>query len=63
MWPSFPPIQSQTSARSFYLPFNKLCRPFISPIPARVIPVAEVRKWQQQPKLQQHQQQIPSNAG
>jgi hypothetical protein len=60
----FPLIQSQTSARSFYLPFNKLARPSISCIPGRAIPVTEVHKWQQQPKLKQLQQQlIPSSAG
>jgi len=41
-----PPIQSQTSARSFYLRFNKLCRPSIRCIPGRAIPVNEVYKWQ-----------------
>jgi hypothetical protein len=50
---SFPPIQSQTSARSFYFPFNKLCRPSTSSIPGRDIPVTEVYKWKQQPKLKQ----------
>jgi hypothetical protein len=37
--------------------------PSVSPISGRVIPVTEVHKWQQQPKLQQHQQQVLSNAG
>jgi|ERR1700689_2625241 len=56
--------QSQTSARSFCFPLNKLCQPFISCIPGPCYPVTEVNKWQQQPKLQQRQQQrIPSNAG
>jgi hypothetical protein len=62
----FPPIQSQTSPRSFYFPCNKLPRPSISCIPARAIPVTEVFKWQQQPRLKQRPQQripIPSNAG
>jgi hypothetical protein len=60
----FPPIQSQTSARSFYHPFNKTIPAPISCIPARAIPVTEVHKWQQQPKLKQRQPQpIPSNAG
>jgi hypothetical protein len=40
----FSPIQSQTSARSFYFPFNKLSRAFISCIPGRAIPVTEVYK-------------------
>ena len=43
----FPPIHSQISAHSFYFPFNKLSRPFISCIPGRAIPVTEVYKWQQ----------------
>ena len=40
--------------------------PSLTPIPARVTPLAEVHKWQQQPKLQKHQPQpkpIPSYAG
>jgi len=40
------PIQSQTSARSFYVRFNKLCRPSIRCIPGRAIPVNEVYNWQ-----------------
>ena len=35
----------------------------VAAILARVIPVTEVDKWQPQSKLQQPQQQIPSNAG
>jgi hypothetical protein len=59
-----PADQSQTSDRSFYFPCNKLCRPSINRIPGPWYPVTEVYKWQQQPKLQQHQpQQIPSNVG
>jgi hypothetical protein len=38
-------------------------RQSVGAILARVIPVTEVDKWQPQSKLQQHQQQIPSNAG
>ncbi len=61
----FQKIQSQTSTRSFYFPCNKPCRPLLSTIPTRVIPVTEVYKWpQQQPKLQPRQpQRIPSNVG
>ncbi len=38
---TFPPIQSQTSARSFYFAFNKLRQPSIGCIPGRVIPLAQ----------------------
>jgi hypothetical protein len=34
----------------FLFPFNKLCRPSISCIRGRAIPVTEVYKWQHQPK-------------
>jgi hypothetical protein len=46
-----PPIESQTSVRSFYHPFNKLSWIEITSIPARAIPVTEVYQWQPQPKL------------
>jgi hypothetical protein len=35
----FPTIRSQISARSFYFPFNKLCRPFIRLHPRPCYPV------------------------
>jgi len=45
-------------------PSTNIVGPSVSCIPARVIPVTEVAKWQHQPKLKQRQQQrIPSNAG
>jgi len=47
-----------TSPSTNYVGLSACC------IPARVIPVTEVDKWQHQPKLKQRQQQpIPSNAG
>ena len=61
---SLPNHGSPTSARAFYLPFNKLCPPTRRPHPGRDIPLTEVEKWQQQPKLPQHQPQpIPCKTG
>ena len=59
----YPPAITNFRPRFLFPLSTNYVHPPAGSIPGHAIPVTEVHKWQQQPKLHQPQQQILSNAG